>query len=388
MKNKIKVLIDYPVEKFYNGQTFPNLLYSELKNDSRFETFLPNKNKNFIDLDAMIIFAGGNHYKFFDDIFSSIFSQELKKKILSKFEKYIIWLGYFFSLKNLGYYNRLLIPNTAYLKRVKKIIKNNKNMKIIHRLDGMYKIICKNYGVDKTVKELNKLSNITVHQSIYSQKIWNEEIKTIFGKKINLESKKEVLIQNGVDINFFKPEGEIVKLKGKWKILNVSASSNPSKNLLSVLEIANLLLENKDFQFYFIGEQIQDPVCGKDITKFKNCHYIGKINDREEIAKYYRSCDIFLFPALNDCSPNVILEAMSSGLPVVTSNSGGNVELISKDDLQGGIILNDKNPILAIKTITENYDKFKSESLKIVKKYHNIKIVVDNYKTQILNLVS
>ena len=108
-------------------------------------------------------------------------------------------------------------------------------MKIIHRLDGMYKIICKNYGVDKTVKELNKLSNITVHQSIYSQKIWNEEIKTIFGKKINLESKKEVLIQNGVDIDFFKPEGETVKLKGKWKILNVSASSNPSKNLLSVI---------------------------------------------------------------------------------------------------------------------------------------------------------
>ncbi len=388
MKNKIKVLIDYPVEKFYNGQTFPGLLYSELKNDSRFEIFLPNKNKNFKDLDVMIIFAGGNHYKFFDDIFSSILSEELKKKFLLKFSKYIIWIGYFLSLKNLGYYGRLLIPNTAYQKRIEKIKKKHKDIKIIHRLDGMYKIICKNYGVDKTVKELNKLSDVTVHQSNYSQKIWNEEIKTIFGEKTNLESKKEILINNGVDTDFFKPEGEIIKLKGKWKILNVTASSNPNKNLLSVLEIANLLKDNEDFQFYFIGEQINDPICGKDIKKFNNCHYIGKINNREEIAKYYRSCDIFLFPALNDCSPNVILEAMSSGLPVITSNSGGNLELIIKDEFQGGIVLNDKNPILAIKTITENYDKFKSESLKIVKKYHDIKIVINNYKTQILNLVS
>lgn len=385
---KIKVLIDYPVEKFYNGQTFPALLYSELKNDLRFEIFLPNKNKNFKDLDVMIIFAGGNHYKFFDDIFSSIFSKEFKKKFLIKFAKYIIWMGYFLSLKKLGYYSRFLIPNTAYQKRIKKIKKNNKNIKIIHRLDGMYKIICKNYGVDKTVKELNKLSDITIHQSNYSQKIWNEEIKTIFGKTTILESKKEILINNGVDTNFFKPEGDIIKLKGKWKILNVSASSNPNKNLLSVLEIAHLLENNEDFQFYFIGDQINDPICGKDIKKFKNCNYIGKIYDRKEIAKYYRSCDIFLFLALNDCSPNVILEAMSSGLPVITANSGGNVELISKVDLQGGIVLNDKNPILAIKTITENYNKFKNESIKIVKKYHDIKVIVDNYKTQILNLVS
>ena len=35
----------------------------------------------------------------------------------------------------------------------------------------MYKIICKNYGVDKTVKELNKLSDLTVHQSNYSQNL-------------------------------------------------------------------------------------------------------------------------------------------------------------------------------------------------------------------------
>ena len=159
------------------------------------------------------------------------------------------------------------------------------------------KLFAKNYGVDKTVKELNKLSDLTVHQSNYSQKIWNEEIKTIFGKKTNLESKKEVLIHNGVDTNF-NPEGEIIKLKGKWKILNVSASSNPNKNLLSVLEIANLLKDNKDFQFYFIGEQINDPICGKDIKKFNNCHYIGKINDREEIAKYYRSCGYFFISCL------------------------------------------------------------------------------------------
>ena len=56
----------------------------------------------------MIIFAGGNHYKFFDDIFSSIFSKELKKNFF-KISKIYNLDRLFLSLKSLGYYNRLLI---------------------------------------------------------------------------------------------------------------------------------------------------------------------------------------------------------------------------------------------------------------------------------------
>ena len=59
---KINILIDYPVQEGkYTGQTFPNIIYEKLKNDKKFNVLLPKKkiNKN---LDAIMIFAGGNHF--------------------------------------------------------------------------------------------------------------------------------------------------------------------------------------------------------------------------------------------------------------------------------------------------------------------------------------
>lgn len=44
---------------------------------------------------------------------------------------------------------------------------------------------------------------------------------------------------------------------------------------------------------------------------------------REDLQKYYGQYDIFLYPSLHDSSGNVILEALSQGLPVVCLDLGG-----------------------------------------------------------------
>jgi glycosyltransferase involved in cell wall biosynthesis len=44
---------------------------------------------------------------------------------------------------------------------------------------------------------------------------------------------------------------------------------------------------------------------------------------RDELLNLYRSMDCFMFPSLHDSSGNVVLEAMSRGVPVVCLNLGG-----------------------------------------------------------------
>tara|TARA_B100000886_G_scaffold331859_1_gene283867 strand:- start:5348 stop:6514 length:1167 start_codon:yes stop_codon:yes gene_type:complete len=383
---KINILVDYPViEGKYTGQTFPNIIFKELKKDRRFNVFLPEK-KVRKNLNAMIVFAGGNHFSIKNSKFKNLSYKELISKFLKKFDLFFLKLGNFLSLYRLGFYKKLLITNKSYEKWIINNIKSNKNLKIIHRLDGVYQIICKNYAVDKTVKNINDHADLTIHQSNYSKKVWTKKIKTIFGKNIRLKSKKKILIQNGVDVKIFNPNGKKMKLSGKWKILHVSASSNPNKNLHSLLEMAEILKDNKDFKFYLIGNQIYDPVCGNDIKYFKNCKYLGKMDNQRKLASYYRSCDILFFPSINDCSPNVILEAMSSGLPVIAADSGGSPELILKKNLKGGVIYDKKNPILSIKTIVDNYPKFKKDCLLIIKKFHDSEKVAEIYKEEILKL--
>ena len=53
----------------------------------------------------------------------------------------------------------------------------------------------------------------------------------------------------------------------------------------------------------------------------------------EELAPYYRTADVFVLPSEFDNSPNVVLEAMSVGLPVVATNVGGVAEFV---EVNGG----------------------------------------------------
>ncbi len=53
--------------------------------------------------------------------------------------------------------------------------------------------------------------------------------------------------------------------------------------------------------------------------------------DGENLAQVYASADIFVFPGANETFGNVVIEAMSSGLPVVVPNAGGVLDFVETD---------------------------------------------------------
>jgi UDP-glucose:(heptosyl)LPS alpha-1,3-glucosyltransferase len=56
--------------------------------------------------------------------------------------------------------------------------------------------------------------------------------------------------------------------------------------------------------------------------------FLGALTD---VAPCYGAADVFVLPTLYDPFPNVILEAMAGGLPVITSKKSGGAELIEQD---------------------------------------------------------
>ena len=52
---------------------------------------------------------------------------------------------------------------------------------------------------------------------------------------------------------------------------------------------------------------------------------------REEIVTHYQRADIFVLPSLDEGMPNVVLEAMACGLPVLATAIRGNTELVRQE---------------------------------------------------------
>lgn len=62
-------------------------------------------------------------------------------------------------------------------------------------------------------------------------------------------------------------------------------------------------------------------------AKFPEAHFLGaKFGD--ELAAYFRSADVFVFPSLTDTFGLVILEAMASGAPVAAFSAPGPIDII------------------------------------------------------------
>ncbi len=73
---------------------------------------------------------------------------------------------------------------------------------------------------------------------------------------------------------------------------------------------------------------------------------------RGDVPALLRAFDLFVLPSLNEGISNTILEAMATGLPVIASAVGGNVELV--DDGAGGALF-PAGDTPALATVLERY---------------------------------
>jgi glycosyltransferase involved in cell wall biosynthesis len=73
---------------------------------------------------------------------------------------------------------------------------------------------------------------------------------------------------------------------------------------------------------------------------------------RDEVFEHYRRSHVFLFPSFREPSGNVVFEAMSQGLPVITSSIGGPGYVV---DRTCGLRVNPADP--------DNYPEILSEAI-------------------------
>ena len=155
-----------------------------------------------------------------------------------------------------------------------------------------------------------------------------------------LKNDNYVVLPNVVNLDMFHISE---KNNAPCKIIHISCFEDKSKNISGLLESLKIIDDKGiDFQCTLIGEGMDLELMKE---KAKKLHLINKVSftgllQGQALADELSSGDFLVLSSNYENMPVVILEALASGLPVVSTNVGGIKEMI---DESKGILVEPRN---------------------------------------------
>lgn len=138
------------------------------------------------------------------------------------------------------------------------------------------------------------------------------------------------LLNNAIDYNKFNKPKILTNKTGIIRLINVGSLSE-NKNQIFLIEVAEILKKrNINFELHCLGDgkilnDLRSKAEKKSLTQ--NIIFHGNVPNVEE---YLWKSDIYLHSAKSEALGLTIIEAMASGLPVITLDGKGNRDLIEQ----------------------------------------------------------
>ncbi len=323
-------------------------------------------------------------------------AKELLKKENSQSYRYIMQRLYFLNrcsrFLKANNYDKVVLENhpTQYL-----ALKWRKNYK---KYSGKYYYHCHNefpetYKCDKIIKDTKKI--ICVSQFIESS----------ISNCIDVPKEQFVVLKNCIDTSRFSKmisNEEKKKMRKKYgigendKILLFAGRITPEKGVKEVVESLKYI-KYTNYKLLILGSALNElkikteyqERIEKMVKSMSNKIIFTGFISYEEINKFYALADIAVLPSIgNDSAPLTVIESLVSGLPIVTTNSGG----IPEYAINGSAIILQRDSGI-VKNLGENLDLLLNDDNKL-KKMSQIarevseNLTLDNYYNNFIKIMS
>jgi len=147
------------------------------------------------------------------------------------------------------------------------------------------------------------------------------------------------LMQRGVDSALFHPQKRGRNKNDRDFILGYVGRLSIEKNVALLVQVEHELEQifPTNFRFLIVGHGNQEPWLRERLPR---AEFTGVL-EGEALAAAYADMDLFVFPSHTDTFGNVVLEALSSGVPAIVTPDGGPCSFVG-EGVSGRVVRDDE----------------------------------------------
>jgi glycosyltransferase involved in cell wall biosynthesis len=164
------------------------------------------------------------------------------------------------------------------------------------------------------------------------------------------------LMQRGVETDQFSPAHRTRPVDDQTLVLGYVGRLSVEKNVALLIRIEHelLALGITNFRFLIVGHGSEEATLRASLTQAD----LPGVLRGADLARAYANMDLFIFPSHTDTFGNVVLEALSSGVPAVVTPDGGPKYIVR--DQETGFIVPDAGFVSAIAALAQNPQRLAS----------------------------
>jgi len=223
----------------------------------------------------------------------------------------------------------LIVQNSLYgyaaVQHIRKLLPDIKIVDVIHSVDEAWDQIASTAGVAAEID----------HRVAMSEAVRNRLVA------LGVAEEKIVLVRNGVDLERFQATPPS---SHSTKNILFAARLDPVKRPLLIADIAKELAKlrpQRDFRFSVAGDGPEKRRFEQRVRRLGLSAVFDFRGQVDDLAPLYAAADLVILPSRSEGVPLVVLEALASGRPVITSKVGSIPEVL---DASCGILIDNPDP--------------------------------------------
>ncbi len=178
----------------------------------------------------------------------------------------------------------------------------------------------------------------------------NQVLERLLINLYHIPPQRLTMIPNGVDTNFFKPPLKS-RTAENLKILSIGRLV-PDKNQETLIQAFKIVLrDHPGAELWLLGDGPRQSYLAQLIKQTLPAGRASLLPGQADIRPFLQQAGVFVLSSVTEALPNVVLEAMAAGLPVVATDVGGVPEAVMPG--QTGWLVPSREPALLAEALSK-----------------------------------